>query len=98
MMHHNDRFTGFSQFFENVDDGNFCSCIYTLKRFVHNVNFCFLGKRTRKKHSLLLPATELTDLPISIGTHADTLHSFKSNFSFPSSGSSNPTELSIGSH
>src|SRR5690625_6358570 len=70
MMHHYQGFTGFSQFFQNIDNGYFCGGIDPLKWFIHEINRGILYQSTRQKHPLLLTTAQLTDLPVFKGQHA----------------------------
>src|SRR5690625_3608740 len=97
-MHHYQGFTGFSQFFQNIDNGYFCGGIDPLKWFIHEINRGILYQSTRQKHPLLLTTAQLTDLPVFKGQHAYFFQCFCSLLSLFGSRTTDPSQFSISSH
>ena len=97
-MHHQDGLVLLPQLHEDVDDGLFRGSVHAGKRFIHQIDLRILRQRPRQKHTLLLTAGELTDLPVGIFPHPYFVECLFCHPPIFTARAFDPTEPSVAPH
>jgi len=98
VMHHHDRPPFVAQSAQDVDDLAFAARIHPLERLVQNEQIRLLDQGAGQKHSLLLAARELADLPRGEVRHAHHLHRAACLEAFGTPGPPEPAEFTVSAH
>ena len=98
MVNHNDGSPLTLHLSKHLENGLLRSRINTSKWLIHEVQICFLGKRSSQKDPLLLSARELPDLAVSEISKSDPIQTLERGVSIFLTDWAKPPKFAISPH